>query len=65
MKLYSTGPSVVFNDTMEVTIEIPMDEPVYNFDQFKWDKEITLEEARRVLEITFYPFKEVCSHTYQ
>ena len=65
MKLYSTGPSVVFNDTMEVTIEIPMDEPVYNFDQFKWDKEITLEEARRVLEITFYPFKEVHSHTYQ
>ena len=64
MKLFSSGPSIVFNDTMEVTLEIPMDEPVYDFDQFKWDKEITLGEARRALEITFYPFKEVRSPTY-
>ena len=64
MKLYSTGPSIVFNETMEVTLEIPVDEPTYDFNQFKWDKEITVEEARRVLEVTFYPFKEVYSCTY-
>lgn len=64
MKLYSTGPSIVFNETMEVTLEIPLEEPVYNFDQFKWDKEITLREARRAMEVTFYPFKEVCVAAY-
>lgn len=62
MKLYSTGPSIVFNDSLEVMLTIPLEEPVYNFDHFKWDKEITMEEAYRILGVTFYPFKEVDCH---
>ena len=59
MKLYSAGPSITFNESLEVSIEVPETQPIYNFEQHQWSNEITLEEARKKLEITMYPFKEV------
>ena len=34
------------------------------FDHIVWDKEITLEEAHKLLEVQLYPFKKVCSIIY-
>ena len=59
MKLYSANPSIVFNETEDVTLYIPDRQPPYNFDQFVWDQEISVEEAISKIEITMYPFKEV------
>lgn len=57
--MYSTDPSIMFNDTQRVSIEIPDNQPQYDFTKHTWTKEIPLEEAISKLEKTMYPFKEV------
>ena len=59
MAMYSTGPSIIFNDTQRVSIEIPDSQPQYDFTKHTWTKEIPHEKAISKLEKTMYPFKEV------
>lgn len=59
MKMYSANPSVIFNDTENVTLYIPDRQLPYDFDQFVWDQEMPVEEAISKIAKTMYPFKEV------
>lgn len=59
MKLFSGGPSIVFNETLQISIEVPNSQPIYDFDKHRWTKEIPLIDATNKLEQTMYPFKEV------
>ena len=59
MKLYSSGPSILFTDKTDVSIEVPDSQPVYPFHQLSWNNDISVDEAVIKLEKTLYPFKEV------
>lgn len=59
LNLFSAGPSIMFTDEINVSIEIPDSQPVYSFNKLTWNNEITLDEAVIKLEKTLYPFKEV------
>lgn len=55
MEMHSTQPSsVVENGTALDTSEVE-----WNPDQIEWNEEISLEEAKALLEKTMYPFKKV------
>ena len=59
MELHSTQPSSV----MENGTELNTTEVEWNQDMVEWEDEISLEEAKELLDRTMYPFKKV-THTY-
>ena len=62
MKLFSTSPSQMFYSIDNVTITLPIGQPNYNFEQIKWNEEISVEEAFSRIEKIMYPFKEVIKY---
>lgn len=66
MELQATGPSVptVIQDENGNVIDSRLEgsEPIqFVFEEIHWTSEISQEEAARNIEVTFYPFKKVCS----
>lgn len=59
MRLYAIGPSILFNSTDNMSFPIPAEPSQFDFDQFKWNREIPMQDAIDLLEKTMYPFKEV------
>ena len=60
MRLYAIAPSELFNSVEDLNYIIPnTGPPQFNFSQFHWNQEISLQEAVSKLEKTMYPFKEV------
>ena len=55
LRVVSTQPSVPWEpDTERPVIDIP-----FNESAITWDQQISLQEAKVILERTFYPFKKV------
>ena len=61
MELHSTQPSSV----MENGTELNTTEVEWNQDMVEWEDEISLEEAKELLDKTMYPFKKVTHCTIQ
>lgn len=59
MRVYAINPSTEFQGIHNMTYVLPTDPPQVDISSFKWDREISLEEATSRLEKTMYPFKEV------
>ena len=55
MEMHSTRPSSV----MENGTELDTNEVEWNPDQIEWNEEISLKEAKALLEKAMYPFKKV------
>ena len=55
MELYSIQPSSV----MENGTELDTSDVEWNLDLLEWNEEISLDEAKGLLEEAMYPFKKV------
>ena len=52
------------NDILRRIERMRMADPSLVIKRIRWKEEITIEEGRRLLERTLYPFKEVCVYTH-
>ena len=55
MKVMSTQPSFTSQDDTEK----PVEDIQFDDSDILWDQQISMDEARVILETTFYPFKKV------
>ena len=55
MKVMSTQPSFTSQDDTEK----PVEDIQFDDSDILWDQQISMDEARVILERTFYPFKKV------
>lgn len=56
---------VVINNNILKKIErMRMPDPSLVIKRIRWKEEITMEEGKRLLERTLYPFKEVCTYMH-
>lgn len=56
LKLYAPIPSSLHDSN----VGVPHTPRPYDFDQLKWDFEISVDEGFKRIERKMYPFKEAC-----
>ena len=50
------------NDILKRIERMRMADPSLVIKRIRWKEEISIDEGKRLLERTLYPFKEVCTH---